>query len=298
MLRYTDLRELCRTQNEILFSSMELLRANHGSDVDDIADDILGYLSHRPLPDALGSYLKCHADLLAMAERFDRTSQYEASRYEEVVPLDRELYNLRLLMSFITTNHRFEILQCLLDFFRAPVDANREILSIGVGTGYEVKLMHDHLAAADEWRISACDNSDEALAYADDLLRHFGRPTDSLWAKTFPLESGQDIAPYADRYGKIVLCEVLEHLEDPDQALENLKIALHPRGHMFLTMAIKLPQEDHIFLYESVEDARAQVRRHGLVIEQELATPATVFPFADLEREHLRAGNYVCVVTK
>jgi 2-polyprenyl-3-methyl-5-hydroxy-6-metoxy-1,4-benzoquinol methylase len=298
MLRYHDLPELCRQRDEILFSSIGLVQANYGAEVDACAEEILGYLSHRGLADPMESYLQCHADLLALSGQFDRTGRYPARRYSEVVALDRELYNLRLLMSYVTTNHRFELLKCLIDFLRCPVAADRDILSIGVGTGYEVKLMREHLPQADAWRISACDNSDEALAYARDLLTYFGLPTDCLWAQTFPLETAQGIAPYAGRFGKIVLCEVLEHLEDPDQALDNVKIALHPQGHLFLTMAINLPQEDHIYLYESVEQARAQVRRHGFRIEQELATPATVFPFADAERERLRAGNYICVVTK
>lgn len=298
MLRYDDLLDLCRERDEILLSSMQLVRANYGQEVEAYADELLGYLERRPLADPLESYLRCHGDLMAMTEQFARSDRYAAQRYSDVVPLDRELYNLRLLMSFFTTNHRFEVLKCLVDFLQAPVDAVPEILSIGVGTGYEVKLMREHLPQPEHWRIAACDNCSMALDYARDLLSHFGLAHDCLWEHTFPLETTTGIEAYAGRYGKIVLCEVLEHLEDPDQALENLKIALHPRGHMFLTMAINLPQEDHIFRYRSIEQARAQLARHGLRIEQELAAPATVFPFADAERERLRSGNYICVVTK
>jgi hypothetical protein len=41
------------------------------------------------------------------------------------------------------------------------------------------------------------------------------------------------------------------------------------------------------------------VARHGWKIVYELATPVTVLPFTEQEREHVfKKGNYICVAGK
>ncbi len=95
------------------------------------------------------------------------------------------------------------------------------------------------------------------------------------------------------------MCEVLEHLERPETALLNLRRVLHPRGTMYLTMAINIAQEDHVFLYTSVGQARQQVLDAGFKIIREWATPVTMSPLISAaDRENLRKGNYVCIVQK
>ena len=79
-----------------------------------------------------------------MQREFEKSGSYQAKRYEDVKPVSREEYNLALLLSFITTIHRFEILESIINFLDRDIDGPQSLLSIGVGTGYEVKLALDY----------------------------------------------------------------------------------------------------------------------------------------------------------
>ena len=299
MQTYSELRAFFDQHDDILSMSMNLLADKHGTAVEPYAHDILTFLSHRGVDSPAVKYLEANQALMQMAEDFRQTGRYPASCYAEVRPIDRELYNLRLPLSFIVTNHRFEILQHLVGFLQHERSGPKELLSVGVGTGYEVKVAHDVLNHSQEWQINAFDNSSDFIAFTRDLLAFFGYPTTSVHEATFPLEHAEGLEPYENRFSKIILCEVLEHLEQPAEAIRNLSRALHPNGQMFLTMAINMPQEDHIFLYSTIAQARQQVTDLGLHVVWEFVTPATIMPFDDDQRgEILRAGNYLCIVEK
>ena len=261
------------------------------------AADILGFVNYRYKANPIAAYAKRNEDLRGLQREFDRTGAYPASRYSEVKPIDDEVYKLSLLLSFICTNHRFEILTELRRFLQSPcADGPARSLSVGYGTGYELKLAREILP---EWNIDAFDNSPQSFSYASDLLGFFKCRPVQLRQENFPLETSQGAEPYKNAFGKIVLCELLEHLENPALALRNLRQVLHKNGAMFLTMAINIAQEDHVFLYRNVDQARSQVLECGYKILREWITPAVMLPFGEEERaKSFQKGNYVCVVAK
>jgi SAM-dependent methyltransferase len=275
------------------YLGVRALVALKGQRVDAHREDILRFLVHRYGKVPLAAYLQRLGHLRELQARFQKTGAYEASSYADVPAIDGESYRIALLLSFILTNHRFEILEALEEFLRSTSGSEpQELLSIGFGTGYELKVASSILP---EWRYSAYDTSPESLEYASDLLALFGCPTVGLRTEAFPLETPELPAEHRERYGKIVLCELLEHLEDPEAALRSMRAALHPQGMVFATMAINIAQEDHVFLYRCREDAREQVVRAGFTILREFVTPATVIPFAEKNRDRIfTKGNYVC----
>jgi 2-polyprenyl-3-methyl-5-hydroxy-6-metoxy-1,4-benzoquinol methylase len=171
---------------------------------------------------------------------------------------------------------------------RAP----RELLSVGYGTGYELKLAFDE---APGWRMTAFDNSPDSYEYASDLLRFFGHPIDCLQQNIFPFE-GDEVAAHRGRFGKVILCEVLEHLDHPKMALLAMRHALHREGLLFCTMAVNIAQEDHVHLYRSAQQARAEVLECGFEIVQEILAPIVILPFSEAKRAQLfKKGNYICI---
>jgi SAM-dependent methyltransferase len=287
-----SLLEECVAEDRLLGLSMTSLLKMKGDRVAPYAADIRGFLEHRAIPNPLRRYTERMRELSDLQQRFDRTGRYPASCYADVESIDLEQYNLALLLSFVVTIHRFEILQHLVDFLDAPCPGPHRFLSVGYGTGYELKLALEQLSG---WEMDAFERSHEVAAYAEDLLRYFECRTDCLHLQEFPLEHG-DVGPYEGRYGKVVLCEILEHLERPEEALSNTRLVLHPEGRAFLTMAVNIAQEDHIFLYRSPEQARRQVEAAGLTVHQEWIAPVSALPFADKDRATVfRRGNYICV---
>jgi hypothetical protein len=91
---------------------------------------------------------------------------------------------------------------------------------------------------------------------------------------------------------------VLEHLLNPAQALATLAGCLKDGGKMFVTMAINIAQEDHVFLYLDIESCRRQIHESGLQVLYEWLAPQTIrFPPANREIG-FKKGNYIAIVGK
>lgn len=299
-LTYADLEDYYDQHDLLLFLSLDAVRRMKGDRVCALGDEILSFLSQRGVEDPFRRYADRVKALQTLQQSFEKTGRYAASCYDEVQPVDLEEYNLALLLSFVVTNHRFEILEWLTEFLAAPVEGPQRLLSVGFGTGYELKVAQDRCPS---WEIEAFDRSPDVARYAANLLQHFGCDASCLRLEEFPLEREEGIEAHESRYGKVVLCEVLEHLEQPARAIENVARTLASGGHMFLTMAINLAQEDHIHLYRSPDEARQQVLDAGLEIECEWVTPVTARAFAEEDRAKGFAGgagkgNYVCIVRR
>ncbi len=49
-------------------------------------------------------------------------------------------------------------------------------------------------------------------------------------------------------FDRIVISKVLDHLENPKNALERLRSVISPKGRLFVKMPVNSPASDHIFL--------------------------------------------------
>jgi SAM-dependent methyltransferase len=295
MLTYDAFGEYLRRVDSPSFYGFRALRKRRGDAVIPYAGDIFDFLNHKGVADAFEAYVKRSEVLRNLQVEFEKAGRYPAARSAEVATIDREQYNLALLLSFICTSHRFDILENLVRFLRLPCKAPaQEVLSIGYGTGYELKLIFQEMPG---WNVLAFDNSPDSHQYASDLLGFFGYPNDGLRQEYFPLDPGSLIgAQYRERFGKVILCELLEHLDDPARALRAMREVLHPEGMLFCTMAVRIAQEDHVYLYHSVDEARDQVLECGFEIVDETLAPVVILPFASTKRAAVfEKGNYVCI---
>lgn len=81
--------------------------------------------------------------------------------------------------------------------------------------------------------------------------------------------------PAGAAFDSIVLSEVLEHLEQPAEALGQIHRLLAPHGRLFINMPINSPAPDHLFLLESPEAVVAFVADCGYRIERTCFAPQT-----------------------
>ena len=294
--RFSDLVDYFDEHDLLLYLSSTSVEQRFGESIREVAAEVLDFLGTRELGDLPGRYLARTQELQALQEAFEASGRYAASSYAEVALPSHEDYQLALLLSFVLTHHRFEILLALKAFLASPVQAPRRLLSVGFGTGYELKVAQE---LCPDWQIDAYDSSRPSYEYARALLSHFEKDVSGLREEHFPLEDDTGLALHEGRYGRVVLCEVLEHLESPLAALRNLGRCLADGGRFFLTMAIRIAQEDHIFLYDDIASAREQVADAGLEIEREWIAPMTIRPVEDEDREaSFKRGNYVCVARR
>lgn len=294
MLTYDSFGEYLKKADIASFYGFTALWKMRRDAVIPYANDIFAFLNHRQVADAFESYVKRSEVLRTLQVEFERAGRYRAARCAEVAAIDHEQYNLALLLSFICTSHRFDILENLVRFLRMPCSAPREVLSIGYGTGYELKLVFQEMQGS---RPLAFDNSPDSHQYASDLLGFFGYPADGLRQECFPLDPASLVGtPHRERFVKVILCELLEHLDDPALALRAMRAVLRRDGLLFCTMAVNLAQEDHVYLYRSVDEARDQVMECGFEIVEEILAPVVILPFASAKRADVfEKGNYICI---
>lgn len=255
------------------------------------AGDIFGFLAARyPELDPVQEYIARAKTLAALQERFDGNPSVSALSGPADAP-PRERYNIALLLSVVFTSHRFEIMSQLDAFLDDSRAGQGRIASVGTGTGYEVRMMASRLAAG--WSIESYDIDPTVQADAQVYLDHFGVNRDITFGQEFPLDN---IDPaFTGQYSAVVLCEVLEHLPDPLLALRSVREYLAPEGRVFLTMAVNIAQEDHIFWYPDLASCREQVRAAGLLTISEWIAPQATLPPPASREEGFRKGNYVAV---
>jgi hypothetical protein len=261
-------------------------------DAADVANPVLAYAAHRfPGRDVVEAYVTRARALAQLQDRFDADPR-PGTLGDPGSPIDRDVYNLSLLLSIVFTNHRFEIMQHLKEFLAGCSEDSGRIASIGTGTGYELERMVSLLPSA--WEIESYDIDESVQAEARAFLHFFGVHRPIRWGREFPLKDPP--AEFGGRYQAIVMCELLEHLQDPAAALAAVRDCLHPDGRVFATMAINIAQEDHVYLYPGIDSCRTQIQNAGLQTVSEWITPQTTLPPPADREAKFKKGNYVAVL--
>lgn len=292
--RYAGLYAQVQASDVMLAASARTALVKHGNKLAAAAENILGWMAQAYGEELVPCYVERIGHLNALQERF-ALAPSAATLCAPDTPVDRDAYDIALLLSFFLTHHRFEILSSLksfLDFVRAP---EGRIASVGMGTGYELYVAANTLQG---WALEGYDSDPVCRAGARRLLDHYGVQGDITLGSTFALTDFDESC--AGRFDAIVLCELLEHLDDPLAALVTTKRYLRPGGAMFVTMAINIAQEDHIYLYPDVAACRAQVLEAGLEILHERALPVLLHEDMPTEAPAgaLFHGNYVAIVRR
>ena len=288
---YRSAYENLLANSRLLSTSAQLVYELHGDALGPVAEDVLSFVHHSYPSTYMDEYISRVNQMAELQRRFDVNPGL--ATLGDAGAVDSESYCLALLLSIVLTNHRFEMMDALMRFLRELPGSRGNILSIGSGAGYELKLMAELLP---DWTIDSYDTDANMQAKAKQLLNFFHVSKPLNFDAKFPLEA--PTPEVIKRYDAAVLCEVLEHLPDPACTLQTLRECLKNDGKMFITMAINIAQEDHVFWYPDVESCRRQVRDCGLEVEYEWLAPHSI-RFLPANREaSFTKGNYVAVVHK
>lgn len=140
-----------------------------------------------------------------------------------------------------------------------------------IGPGHGLLLYHavsdPRCGSATGWDLSqaSIDHTREAL----EALGAQGRSPDLV------LQDLYEAAPEATQFDCITFSEVLEHLEQPHEALARLFEQLKPGGRLFVNVPVNSPAPDHLFLLNTPEEAVDVVKRAGFEIEASAFYPMT-----------------------
>jgi hypothetical protein len=289
---YAEVFHQLEAEDRKLAFSASAVHAVHGDDMARVAMPLIGYARERFGPGLAARYAERCRQLEELQKQFDLRPCLETLGAPDQA-VDRDTYHLALLLSIVFTNHRFEILQQLEQFLRG-LGSQGKLAGLGIGTGYEIKLAAEILPPA--WEIEGYDIDPTAEGEARHMLGHFGVLRPVRFGAEFPIDA---VDPARLRqYSAIVACEVLEHLPDPARALRTMREYLTEGGRMFVTMAVNIAQEDHIFLYPDIAACRRQLVDCGLKTVTELITIPTLWPPPADREKGFKRGNYVAVVER
>ena len=242
---------------------------------------------------ALDSLIKFSLEYLRLQNQLMRTGSYfnkDFSKVNESVYQNQMMENYYLDALFLSEifwpNHYKMIL--FFKSFCTMIQNKEEGMEVPCGTGIFSYLL---LNQYPHKKMDLFDISAYSTNYTQQLLKLSGLLSSDLKIETaniFDLKNRQ--------YDFIICGELIEHLENPLQALIGLNHLLHPSGLVFLTTAIYTAALDHLWLFNNVEEVRQMLAKAGFLIQSELVLPLSLDKSASLlEKEPL---NYACVLMK
>lgn len=119
--------------------------------------------------------------------------------------------------------------------------------------------------------VTAWDVSRSSLQATERSLRRLGITRPVTLAETNVVTA----APTPDMFDSIVMSELLEHLEEPNRALQVAYLSMRPGGRIFLNVPVNSPALDHLYLWRDGQELIRLVREVGFEIEENWELPMT-----------------------
>ncbi|MER5770043.1 class I SAM-dependent methyltransferase [Streptomyces sp. NPDC001985] len=209
--------------------------------------------------------------------RFHLTGEYRYTSFAEVragIALETGYmtrYTDGLLLSQIYWVNQTRALQTYVERFLPALRPGNTLLEVGPGHGLLLALAAERPGV----RVTGWDVSASSLANTADALERMG-------VRTARLEHRNLHDPgTAESFDAVVASELLEHVDEPDEAVRRLRGLTRPGGRLFINIPVNSPAPDHINLWRTPEEVHAYLRDGGLRI-----LGAEVFPMTGYtERE-------------
>lgn len=182
-----------------------------------------------------------------------------------------------LLTQLLWSNHSRSI-SFYTKQFLGRLAESAELLEVGPGHGLLLaRAMHClRLGSVTGW-----DVSESSLDHTRSALASLGV------AGNFKLQARNLFDSQQEDFDAVVFSEVLEHLEDPKNALTALRKLTRPGGLLFLNVPVNSPAPDHIFLLKSPKEAFELVVAQGFRILHSGCFPATNYSMEQATKHEL-----------
>lgn len=268
---YADLSELVRLQLAAFSGHGDYLKKRFAADTGAelaYADKIAGLIRLVAAADAprfCADYQWLTERVLEEELQFRRNGRYRLSRHSdatEQVYSNREYmsrYMNGLLLTQLWWRNHTRVLEFFSETYLPLLPQDFSHLEIGPGHGLFLYLAG---SAGHCGRLEGWDISDASITNTSDALARLGG---SRKARLL----NQDIfAAPSRQFDSVVCSEVLEHLEEPQKALDVLFGLTARGGRAFINAPVNSPAPDHIHLYRTPEEVVDMVVQAGFAIEQ------------------------------
>jgi 2-polyprenyl-3-methyl-5-hydroxy-6-metoxy-1,4-benzoquinol methylase len=246
------------------------------------AQAALGYVAGRSQDDLkteLEAFATVSMDFLRLQARFMRTRQY--ARAGGAAELVEELYNdeskMRgyyldgLALTYALWPNHSRMIAFMAQSFIPRLQPGDRVAEVGVGHGLLAALMFD---AVPDLQYVGVDISQSSLDYAGSALLRAGVEESRVSMVHADAMSGDLVRLGGDTgFDALVCCEVVEHVDNPDTMLAALSAALAPTKPAFMSTVANMEADDHVYLYNDVDEIRSMLTATGWSVVEDLANP-------------------------
>ena len=179
--------------------------------------------------------------------------------------MHRYMYGLALT-SFLWPNH-----VGMARFFKKtfPNRKKGRYLEVGPGHGYYLMTAIHQGSFDDFWAI---DISEASIKQTQAIVDYF-HPNLAHRVKLQQMDFLEADQLEDESFDAIVMGEVLEHVECPEDFLQRISKLARPDAHIYITTCINAPAIDHIYLWRDTKDLEELIRDSGFNIKKPLRLP-------------------------
>jgi 2-polyprenyl-3-methyl-5-hydroxy-6-metoxy-1,4-benzoquinol methylase len=226
---------------------------------------------------------------------FRRNCSYRLTRFEDA---NRECYanaefmgrymNGLLMSNAMWANHTAAMTHFVRTYLPTLKDGSAH-LEIGPGHGIFLYFAASRAAVSS---VSAWDVSPTSIVNTRHALATLGvtQPVSLVLQNLFHAQG----ADAEGNFDSIVMSEILEHLENPVEALRAAAVWLKPSGQIWVNVPANSPAPDHIYLFTSPEHLCDVVRSAGLEV---VTSDAFAMQGVSLAKAAKNQLSVSCVVT-
>ena len=188
------------------------------------------------------------------AYRFSTFAETNAHVYSDDAFMERYMHGL--LFSHVLWYMHASSLHFFRQRLGARVFPGSKVMEVGSGHGLLLYLALTELGMAEAvaWDISAI--SLEQTRHALELLGTADRAR-------YAIQDMHQVDPGSEKFDLIILSHLLEHLEQPVDALLKIRNAVAKGGHLFVNVPLNAPMPDHLQLLRDPAEAVAMVEAGG-----------------------------------
>ena len=245
---------------------------------------------------AIDAYLAMCKDMIVCQVSFMKTGKYPTENQSQAF---FEVYNSREVMfgymvglgfsQFLWSSHyeMYEHLKAELQLGKQDISS---YLEIGPGHGLFLKYALQNLNANCDFKV--IDISETSIDMARSLMELDPHSEN----KNIEYITG-DFLEFHDnkKFDVIVMGEVLEHVDNPNEMLLKIKDLLAPTGKAFISTCINCPMTDHVFHFNTVDEVKEILTSAGLQILSERILPVEDLPMEDIVSRKITI-NYSAMV--
>ena len=229
---------------------------------------------------AVSAWVEFSMEYLQRQHKFLQTGAYATTSFDQIrhelydnEERMRSFYLVALMFSFVFSANYIGYYR----FFRRQMlprvrDA-RAVCDIGCGHGVYLSQM---LLGSPGTRGLGLDISDASLSTTRSLLA-FHHVPESRYA--LALGDLRETLPVPSESQNAATCfEVLEHLDDPRHALEEIHRILAPGAALCVSAAVRMESVDHLYVFNHPKEVRALLSDVGFTVVADDAIPLTASP--------------------